>query len=621
MAQQQINPDPTQLDLNAILDAESKGDLSDDEVSQIAQWRAQGSFPPPKAKYIPPPPTAYDYIRPKSSFPVAGAMIGGAAGGATNFPGARVIGTGAGQALGDYLGNAAEQKTWKPEGLTPVSNFLGGAIGEGVLGTTGKLLTGGFRKPMTPIGKETYDLIGDRAMIPDLTDAPGWGVAREIAREGFSGKTATKKFETQTGKLLLNKATDEAAGAMPSYTWVPPASRIRLTAPPALDQPKAAGGSDVQWKLKNVYDSGMKRGKSLFENFMSQYGDKYTPVEILDIHGNPTGMADPNTTVPVAQLAKMRTQAFEDARAAAAVNDETGKRAATVRAAGLRDRIAQALDNPRLMQQFDNISDEYGRIAEKVDNPAVRGMREHTDEESVIDEINSSKFNTFPPFRDMRTVPNEAMPVHKRVSQKNALQLIQEALGDTSTKRLKSDAILGKIQDSVKTTSTGENILDGPKFVESMSKLPEQVQEQLFGKGTAKNLNQIAQVAKHTQEQRGGTGALWIVMRQSSAILGLGTAAYGMATGNPQAGILTGGTIILSPAIFSALLRSPTWTKLFVETANATVPNIKQTLFKHLIAAMTRAGVAEETQHLQGNEKANIPQPPQSGFSTTIPPK
>src|SRR4029077_4249402 len=133
-------------------------------------------------------------------------------------------------------------------------------------------------------------------------------------------------------------------------------------------------------------------------------------------------------------------------------------------------------------------------------------------------------------------------------------------------------------------SASGAEMLDGHAAVSALEKLPEGVQNALFGPGQSRNIQAIADVAAHVQRTREGTGALFIIMRYPSAALTLASGmTTGLATGSASLGAsAAAGSIVLAPYLFSKILTSPTLTKLFVQTIKSPAGNMKSMALKTL---------------------------------------
>ncbi len=645
-------PDVFDMDperLSDLLHQEASGQLPEAWKPIVEKYRAKGMLPPPRPggsqlwggttaagkptsgykPAIPPVPTMTRLQSAVAEIPGAidtaksigtsikdtvldpeslGATAGGIAGGAlTDTP----YGAMAGAGLGSGLVAAGREAYNAPrEGRVMRPGAVGSAVLSGAAGeAAGRAIPWAFKSQITPIGANTAALLGDKAMIPDLVDSPGWDFVRNVAREGFAGRGGMLERERGNAETLGNKVTTLAKGQLPSVAT-------------KLNPDKSTAGREAQDALLSNYTAATQDAKGLYKDFMGKFGG--TPIN--EVVTDPVTGKSATTTTTLKQLHNQRSNALEMGRSAAAAGDEKSKFEAMKNVQNITDRMEAGA--PDLMDEYKQLGDRYGKVMEQFDNPVVRSLRENTTQEQLVDMIvNPKKLNTFTPFRDISTVPGRNMPAHQSVSQEDAIHLIRQAVGEDKFKQLRADAIMALGQGSQQKLSVmGTSGLDGSSLVNKLkeNEMSQGVKNALFGPGTAQSLDAIAQVTEHTQRARTGSGALWIVMRQPSEALKMAgkTAAItagaaglaggaGYETGHTDLGLAAGGAILLSPLIFSKILRSPSATKLFTQAIGAQ-PSMKSQILQRLATQIPAEAVREQTPwgSDEGPMSATIPIPP-----------
>jgi len=635
MAQQQpqlIDPDPTQFDLDQMFRDEDAGMLPQDAADQLKRWRAAGVLPQ-RTPSVPTPPLSSDVggamtpaktgrflTDPNQVLPTVGGIAGGAAAGVATGgnPLAVRAGTGLGAAAGTYGAKAIEQKTLLPK------NVALPALGQAVLGAAmptgriaGKLLSGQSpvkKLPLTPIGKDTVDLLGEQSLPSDLVESPGLDFMRNVATEGFGGRKGMLQHEAQMSGTLKDKLVGEADTLL-NAPGIP-------ASPKALSMERGEAGKKVKDTLAKNYQQQKGEASQMYNPFLEKYGD----AAVVDAEGM-TGM-------PFKQLHQARSAVLRQGRMLQASGNPDPKALAANRAMRhqIEDQMEQTIGS-RAKAEYDAISGQYRDVMDIHENDFVHWLREGdaTPAEKILDVFdNPDRLKTFAPDRGIKLSGGKrgapTLPAGQTISQEDAIHLFRDAVGEDAFQQFRADSLFHLAKDKSKKLTSGAEILDGHGIVESLQKMPPGVQRALYGPNATERINKIARVAEHVQRARQGSGSLWIVMRQPSAVLGLGSAAAAGMTGGgiPGLAVATGGTILLGPKVFSAILRNPKSLDLFTQAAGAAAPNIKQRLVQELSAQLIRTGALGAAEHtIEGQDDMSAVMPggnPLQPAGLTIPP-
>lgn len=632
MAQQQINPDPTQFDLDQMYRDEDAGMLPPDAKAHLDAWRAAGTLPKRTPKIPEPPLPNMDQSKgavgrfitdPNQSLPTIGGIAGGAAAGAVTGgnPFAIRAGSGAGAAAGTYAAKGIEQKTFLPK-VSPWE--LGGQFALGAIMPTGRgagaLASGRAVLPkndITAIGTKTRDLLGDKAMVPDLVDSPGWDFMRNVSSEGFFSKKPMLNREIENSKTLRDRVIKEAHDALPANIPAPPTSPFNME--------RGAAGQVQKDALLSNFTKEQQGASRLYDPFMQQYGGVTSKI---DIGRGPE-------TISFEQLHQMRSKALADGRYARANNDGQGY----IKAVKLQNDINDAMEQMIGSQgksQYDAISSNYRSIMDTHENDFVSWLREGdaTPAEKFLTIFeHPDRLKTFSPEGNitLKSGPRagQVIPKGKTISQEDAVHLFRNAVGEDSFAQFRADSLFHFAQDNARRMNSGVEILDGNSAMAALQRMPEGVQRALYGKGATDNINKTAEVTAHIQRAREGSGGLWIVMRQPSAVLAGAGAVAATATGGGLKGLAltSAGTIVMLPQIFSKIMLNPKSVELFTRTVAATAPNIKQQLLNQLTAQLVRTGAFAAAEHVVNDKGEQKPvQPVQSsslnptGLSIPAPP-
>lgn len=614
--QQRINPDPTQFDLDAVYADEDAGLLPPDMKQALEEWRASGVLPKRTPKIAPPPLGNADtgLASPKrigrATLPTAGGIVGGAAAGMLTGgnPVAVRAGSGIGAGAGQFATDAIEQGT-----LTPKDALLP-ALGQAALGValptgrmTGRIMSGQgpfTRRSATPIGKETVELLGDKALPSDVVESPGLEFMRNVASEGSTGKEGMLAREIDSGNILKNKIVDEAKKTIGAN-----AAPTALNSP-ALTSERTAVGTKVKDTLLKNYTADLNEARQLYNPFLQKFGQ------------NPGELQGKQYTV--SKLHELRREALLQGRRlqAAAQPDANAIMANKAYRHELEDALSDALGPAK--REYDQISGQFREVMDKHENDFVHWLREgdSTPDEKILSIFeNPAQLRTFAPERDITIKAGtgrnaQTLPAKRTISQEQAVHLFRDAVGEDAFKQFRADAIFHLAKDKSQKILGGTEALDGHATVEALKKIPPNVQDALYGPGAADRINKIARVTEHVQRPRSGAGGLWIVMRQGSAMTAPIQQTAGVLTGKGISGlaISSAGTILLLPKMFSAILRNPKSLELFTQAVGAKAPSIKQRLVQELTTQLVRTGafigaedaaVGEEEQDQQA-----IPTPP-----------
>lgn len=518
--------------------------------------------------------------------------------------------SGAGQTVGRYLGEAGKASKLIPD--VPAWNygmeFGTGAAGEGLVRGMGNIFK---RTPMTPEGSEVRDVLGNTAMIPQITgtpESPGrWNTALNIAKEGFLGKQGQAQRAAEQSDII-RKGIGVTA---------------KTVSPQGVLNPAEEGGEAVRQRLASQFDAAQKQGSQLYTDYMNVFGK--TQANVRDEAGNivmKNGKAV-KTGPTLLQLHNQQTNLLQQSRDLAAQNDYKGQADTFGKAMQIREQMQQMLEDNGQAGAYDayrQLSSQYHDIMSKFDNPTVAALRA-TPKEQLLDNILKGKLQLFQPTGSRLTI-----------NQDQAVNLIHSALGDDSFHQLGADAIYRLMDNAVPDASkaAGANwTVHGNDFVNALSKLSPDVQEALWGKTVTDNLNKLGRVAAVTQRAPRGAGGLWIVMRQASAGLAaagaaaeIGGAAFGNDTAeNAGAAALTGAGVILGlPWLFDKVLRSDEATRLLVRTVKAPTQGMKDAAFHALMGVMGRSAVFGGAQGAESVfEEPNAPPPLRTGQTATIP--
>jgi hypothetical protein len=468
----------------------------------------------------------------RATLPTVGGVIGGAAG-LRRGPGTAVLGAGAGQAIGETVSMGVESAMGRPPSMEDFILRSGGALPAGatgelggqVVGKVGSKLLAPFKDKLTTVGKDALTKYGPRFTPNQVAESRGLDIMANLASGVGGGKYA--KFQQKTQQFFENEerhrlldqfgsavtpekagtvwnAAREAAvknfGARAATKYADVAAKAGDAKIPMADLVEFAKGelgkrSAIPGEVSG--DSGLRLLRQVAGAEEQQAAEMVggvsadtLPAQLKSIL-EAAGVQTETTALPK-ELTYDQAQLFSS-ELKKLIREKSGGMTKDDRLVGIAKQLQKRLDDaidthlpPEAQTAYRDTNKWYKSEKQRLDSDALRKIA-RKDPELIAKSIVQGGRTTL-------------------------VRAAREAVPEAHWRKIQADTVRRLLIDK-----HGE-LEAGTKMVEKLTKLTPETLKEVFPRGEAAEVIQVARILDQVQRRGEGTGRMFIQLAQAGAV-------------------------------------------------------------------------------------------------------